>query len=111
MTNEQINAAIAEALGWTRIEGRLQLGRRNSVMGSRSELAGTPPLDKDLPEDDQAFLPIPNYAGSLDAMFQVEEWINEDGNRGYEYDMMLCNVVKAYEGIGQPCNHMRLSLW
>jgi hypothetical protein len=41
-------------------------------------------------------------------MHAAEDWMHEDGNRGYEYDMQLCNTVKAYEGVGLPCNHMRL---
>jgi len=44
----------------------------------------------------------------LNAMHEAERWMHQDGNRGYEYDMALCNVVQAYEGVGLPCNHMRL---
>lgn len=51
---------------------------------------------------------IPDYLNDLNGMFSAEEWINEDSNRGYQYDMALCKVVKAYEGINEPCNHLRL---
>jgi hypothetical protein len=42
------------------------------------------------------------------AMHEAEKWMHEDVYRGYEYDMKLRRVVKAYDGIGEPCNHMRL---
>lgn len=86
MTDQQMRVSIAEACGWTKVLDIPHWG-----------LYGI---------NDDTEQKVPDYLNDLNAMYEVEEWINEDEDRGYKYDMALCKVVNAYEGV--PCNHMRL---
>lgn len=91
MTENDINIAIAEACGW-----------KHEIRRSYRETPGW-----FHPNGVSMYDNPPAYFTDLNAMHDAEGWMNIDGYRGYEYDMILCKVVKAYE-IGEPCNHMRL---
>jgi hypothetical protein len=69
MTDKQINAAIAEACGWTDI--------RNSGVWHNFALWGLPPQVKSLKETSSDYIPVPNfvpnYCADLNAMHEAEK--------------------------------------
>jgi hypothetical protein len=92
LTDERLRIRIAEWCGWSRIDkGTFGLRSGKDLLGSKSELGGTPPCDKEKPENDQSFAPIPNYPTSLDAMHEAvlklgrEHWT--------DYTMHLRQVI------------------
>lgn len=63
---------------------------------SGSSLQGTPPSDKDKPEDEQAYEKVPDYLTDLNAMHEAEKTLGSDSpcndNRRL-YAMNLLSVV------------------
>ena len=70
MTDEQINRVIAEACGWTDIDGLSAKG-----------LMGTPP------ESLCSFNYIPDYCNDLNAMHQAEKCLSEKHMREYIFEL------------------------
>lgn len=63
MTNEEINIAIAESLGWTKI------------VVNEIRIVGAPP--KCPPPYDEYGLLVPNYAADLNACHEIEKTLDE----------------------------------
>lgn len=100
LTDEQLRIRIAEFCGWTRIDkGTFGLRSGKDLLGSKSELGGTPPCDKNKPENDQSFAPIPNYPTSLDAMHEAEKLIDQmpidSKSLWLDYLALECGWVEA----------------
>lgn len=96
MTPEEVNRIIAEYCEWTRIEmGTPNIRSGKDLLGSRSCLMGTPPEDKDKPEDDQRFEPIPNFYFSLDEMRKAEMCLPDDMYHGAFTDSLLDLIVET----------------
>ena len=75
MTDKQINAAIAEACGWTQVNAEHCSGRAPNVEYVGSEF-------------------IPNYCNDLNAMHEVEMVLTKEQIREYQtymYDM-ACEI-------------------
>jgi hypothetical protein len=71
MTNEQINIAIAEACGWTEIDGLSAKG-----------LMGKPP------EKLCSFAYLPNYCNDLNAMHEAERSLNSQQVQYYTLNLL-----------------------
>jgi len=91
MTDEQINAAIAEACGWTEI--------RNSVYRHHKPW-GHPPLNHD------RIKLLPDYCADLNAMHEAEKVLMQNNNwRIGEYEARLfssvgeMNNVSSWRGV------------
>lgn len=93
MTPEAQRKAIGEACGWTRIGMCFRVRSGKDLLGSVSALHGTPPRDKDKPEDDQAFEPVPDYPGDLNACHEMEKVLKLDQNNHYK--AYLIDIVFA----------------
>jgi len=78
MTDEQINAAIAEACGWTDIDGLSAKG-----------LMGKPP--KKL----CSFNYLPNYCNDLNAMHEAEETVFKNSILWVDFMEHLCTATGA----------------
>jgi hypothetical protein len=65
MTDEQINAAIAEACGWREVW-------RHQDASETASFVGTSP--------DNKFLPVTNYCNDLNAMHEAEKALKEKRN-------------------------------
>jgi hypothetical protein len=65
--------AIAAELGWSRCSMHCKVASGKQLLGSTSSLYGTPSTDKGKPEDDQQFLPVPDYPNDLNAMREAED--------------------------------------
>jgi len=63
MTDQQINAAIAEACGWKDVW-------RPQDASETASFVGTSP--------DHKFLPVPNYCADLNAMHEAEAYLTEN---------------------------------
>jgi hypothetical protein len=74
MINEQINIAIAEACGWTEIDGLSAKG-----------LMGKPP------EKLCSFAYLPNYCNDLNAMHEAEKTLNSEQLHDYYENLELVN--------------------
>ena len=73
MTDEQINAAIAEACGWTNVSARHRSGR--------------------CPGADELYVGhefLPDYCSDLNAMHEAENFLR-DANLLFEYGMHITN--------------------
>ena len=69
MTNEEINRAIAEHLGWTQVRVIPPHPRRKS---EGSLIAGHPPATS----EDRSII-VPNYSSSLDALHEALQSLTE----------------------------------
>jgi hypothetical protein len=79
MTDEQINAAIAEACGWTQVNVKHGSGRAPNADYVGSEF-------------------IPNYSTDLNAMHDAEKVLDKEQVREYQtymYDM-ACEIDNIY---------------
>ena len=88
MTNEQINAAIAEACGWTEIQ--------DSGVWHHHKLWGYPPLKPE--QCGNSFHYLPDYCNDLNAMHQAEKVLNKEQVREYQcymYDM-ACEIQTTH---------------
>jgi hypothetical protein len=86
MTNEQINISIAEACGWTEIDGLSAKG-----------LMGKPP------EKLCSFDYLPNYCNDLNAMHEAEKVILDDLKKWRKYvDLLGVQSAKS----GNPIFHL-----
>ncbi len=83
MTDEQINAAIAEACGWTDIDGLSAKG-----------LMGKPPQKL------CSFNYLPNYCTDLNAMHEAEKHLETDN--WYDYALRLNEVCWHWALIHAP---------
>ncbi len=87
LTDEEINRRIAELCGWTRIdivpECLSTVAGFKSWIGGKWGFGGTPPRDKEKPEDEQSYEELPNYAGSLDAIALAEATLPEEQRAEY----------------------------
>jgi hypothetical protein len=84
MTDEQINAAIAEACGWT--ECRLVAKLVLSVLRD--------PVAYGIPPNGTYEIACPNYSTDLNAMHEAEKVLNKEQVREYQtymYDM-ACEI-------------------
>lgn len=123
MTPEKQQLAIAEWVGWSRIEmssGNISSGKQ--LLGNWvSKLYGTPPEDKDKQLDDQRFQLVPDYLNDLNAIHEVEKKL---GDKAYLYTIHLIRVlhwsaktdatfVLIHATAAQRCNAMchALGLW
>lgn len=92
MTKDEIRIAVAEAMGWTRMDEDFNPGVHGKTLFTcGTSLQGTPPCDKDKPEDDQAYEKVPNYPESLDACAEFERALTED--ECVEYNSWLVSVI------------------
>jgi hypothetical protein len=85
MTDEEINIAVAESLGWTDCHKSVA-----SVYGFPSErvVVGVPPQRV-------AYKEVPNYASDLNVMFEIEKsWITS----GEIFEKYLYSLMKVTEG-------------
>ncbi len=107
MTLEAQRVAIAEMVGWTRISKGTPISSGNQLLGSKSYCMGTPPQDKDKPEDEQAYERVPDYLNDLNAMFEAEKSLDVNVSSGdsprYVYARYLYDIVANQEhGERQP---------
>lgn len=68
--------AVGKALGWSRFGMHSGISSGKQLLGSVSTLHGTPPRDRDKPEDDQAFEPVPDWPNDLNACRDMEATID-----------------------------------
>jgi hypothetical protein len=80
MTNEQINAAIAEACGWT--------GIHDSGPWHNHKLWGYPPMKHG--QGGNAYKYLPDYCADLNAMHDAEK-VLRDKELLFEYGMHISN--------------------
>lgn len=73
-TGQEIEAAVAEHVaGWTRFGMYSHIASGKQLLGCHDVLHGTPPEDRDKPEDDQRYLPVPNYLTDSNAVLALLE--------------------------------------
>lgn len=94
----QWNALIAQRCGWTRFAMFSPHTGKCAIIG-HDTLHGTPPCDKDKPEDDQQFLPVPAFSTSLDAMALAEATLTDSQ---YERFMLDLWTMVAEDQLRQP---------
>ena len=87
MTDEQINAAIAKACGWTEIQ--------DSGVWHHHKLWGYPRLKPG--QGGNSFHYLPDYCNDLNAMHEAEEFLS--GNLWIEYVNNLANIEGNLFGI------------
>ncbi len=73
MTPTEQRIALAQACGWTRMSMYSHIASGKQLLGLNDSLYGTPPCDKNKPEDDQSFEPVPEYDSDLNAMHEAEK--------------------------------------
>lgn len=103
------NALIAQRCGWTRFGMFGRYGKCAIISIEGDTLHGTPPCDKDKPEDEQQYLQVPDFANSLDAMGLAEatltahqlEWFEEHLRRIVHRDT---TDADWQEGVGPTAN-------
>lgn len=96
MTNlmpEEINRVLAEWMGWRRF-GMFGPYGKCAIISLGVSLHGTPPEDKDKPEDDQAYLPVPQFATDLNAIATIEAKLTDEQKRSYSYQLCM-NVAES----------------
>lgn len=87
MTNQQINATIAEVCGWTDIH---ESGpwHNHKLWGYPPELHGQSGI---------AYKYVPDYARDLNAMHEAEDFLR--GNEFQRYAEMLDSIIGSLNGI------------
>lgn len=88
MTDQEIRVKIATFVGWTRIQMGCRVASGKQLLGAISNLMGTPPCDKDKPEDDQGWEIVPDYCNDLNAIHEAERFLGHA--LGFKYREALC---------------------
>lgn len=102
LTPEQKRVKIAEACGWTQVQGgALPTPGGLSTLFGRWDLCGVIPGDSNKSEYNQSFIKIPDYLNDLNAMREAERVLTAEQH--FEFRQNLWSIAVTL--MGKPPKH------
>jgi len=97
-TNTDLRIYVAELLEWTEIQNGFHCTSGKYLLNATTDIYGVIPADKGKHEDDQSFIPLPNYPNDLNACALFERGLSIHLRRTYyEYLIELTQANRSAE--------------